>query len=57
MKSAGEEIENEISKQIDNLEFKVKELKERVKNYEKTRTDYAAFKREFNRDIAKLEED
>lgn len=54
MKSAGKKLDVEISNHIDNLEFKIKELKERVNNYEKTRTDYAAFKREFNHDIDQL---
>lgn len=56
MKSTGRKVDAEITRQIDNLEFKVKELRGRVNNYEITRTDYSAFKREFNRDIDKLGE-
>lgn len=54
VKSEGKKMDAEISKQIDNLEFKIRELKDRVTHYEKTRTDYAAFKREFNHDMDAL---
>ncbi len=54
MKSSGKTMDAVYTKQIENLEQKIASLKERVNGYEKTQSDWASFKREFNHDMDEL---
>ena len=54
MKSSGKAMDAVYTKQIENLESKITNLKERVYGYEKSQSDWASFKREFNHDMDEL---
>ncbi len=54
MKSSGRTMDAVYSKQIENLEVKIVNMKERVSSYEKTQSDWESFKREFNHDMDEL---
>jgi alanyl-tRNA synthetase len=54
MNKAGNTRDENLSKRIDTLEQKNKDLQVRLDAYEKSQTDWAAFKREFTHDMDEL---
>lgn len=54
MKSSGKTMDAVYTKQIENLEQKIVNLKDRVSAYEKSQSDWVSFKREFNHDMDEL---
>ena len=54
MKKSGKKLDAIYEKRIDTLEDQNKDLEKRVDNYENNRSDWAAFKREFNHDMDEL---
>ncbi|NTW23963.1 MAG: hypothetical protein HGA37_04635 [Lentimicrobium sp.] len=54
MKKPGKTFDDLYKKRIEQFEQKIKELKTRLDDYEKNRTGWEAFKREFNHDMEEL---
>ena len=51
MKSSGKKLDDMFTKNIESLEKKNKDLSDKIANYDKGRSDWEAFKREFNHDM------
>jgi hypothetical protein len=55
IKKSGKELDAVYEKKVDALEQQNKDMRARISNYEKnTKSDWEAFKREFNHDMDKL---
>ncbi|MBK7336847.1 MAG: hypothetical protein IPJ00_12050 [Saprospirales bacterium] len=54
MKKSGKSMDALYADKINALEQKNKDLKTRMDNYEQNKTEWQAFKREFNRDMDEL---
>jgi hypothetical protein len=54
MRTISEKPDNELVENIDKLEQKNKELRNRIANYDQTQTNWESFKREFNHDMDEL---
>ena len=54
MKTSGKTLDEVITKKIDQLEQKNKDLKAKMVAYEKEQSDWESFKREFNHDMDEL---
>jgi hypothetical protein len=54
MNKPGTTLDEVYAKRIDSLEFRNTNLKKRMSDYERTHSDWAKFKRDFNRDLDEL---
>lgn len=54
MKKSGQKMDAVYQANIDTLQARNNRLKDRINNYEKNQSDWASFKREFNRDMEEI---